>query len=1508
MVMEKNVSVLSRFHPNIARWFLEKIGQPTEVQEESWQRISDGEHVLITAPTGSGKTLAAFLWAINQLVTGQFPTGHTSILYISPLKALNNDVQRNLLNPLKELRETFRKSEADFPEIRVLTRSGDTPQAERHRMQRHPPEILITTPESLNLMLSSPGGRSVLAGLSTVILDEVHGVFGNKRGVHLMTAVERLALLSGEFQRISLSATIRPLETVAGFVGGFTIEGDEHSPVYTPRSVSIVHSETTKQYDISVRSPENPEKDQTGQDSVWDSLTWAFKEIIRRNRSTLFFANNRRLCEKLALRLNDGEEIPVAYVHHGSLSREVRTEVERKLREGELRAVVATNSLELGIDIGSLDEVILVQSPPSVSSAIQRVGRAGHQVGEVCRGEIFPTHSQDLLEAAVLATAITEHDMESTKPVLCPLDVLAQVIISMTGVEKWDIDKLYTQITASYSYRYLKREQFDLVLNMLAGRYAEARVRDLKQRVSIDRLDNTVEAVKGAMLALYTSGGMIPDRGYFHLRHQETGSLIGELDEEFVWEATIGQTFALGSQNWKIERVTHNDVFVTPGNPRIMATPFWKGEENFRDFHFSERIGRFLEITNDCLDDTGFPETLRSKYHMDVNASGQLADFLLHQREMTGCDLPHRHHILVEYVSTGPGGVPGNQLILHTTWGGRVNRPFAMALDAAWEESYGQRLEIYTGNDCIVIQLPHDVEAEEVLSLVTSATVEKLLRKRLEGSGFFGARFRECAGRSLLLTRNKIGQRMPLWMNRMRSQKLLASVMQYEDFPILLEAWRTCLQDEFDMEGLKQVLTELETGVIRWSVTHTGYPSPMAQSVSWRQINDYLYRSDELKAGTTSSQLRSDLLNHVVFTPGIRPPVDRELVEQFESKQQRLSPGYSPETPREVVDWIKERLLIPAVEWERLLQAMKNDHKTDIKKLYESLAERLAIINPPAASGPLVVALEAMPRITQAFYGGQDLETGPLAGSDQIQFDSEPISSFAAEDNDETTTDVLAEWLRYYGPVTFDFVRTTLGIENERLSLIIEDIIDSQKVIMGPLVKDSTDEFICDSENFEILLRLARASSVPVFEPLDIEWLPLFLAQHQGLIDTGNELAFFIEELFRRLEQLLCLPLPAALWESEVLPARLRQYSTSWLDSAVGESNLRWIGSEKQRIAFCFESDLDLVQENDANGVDTEEITGDNAELTNVFPSTMGKYDFSTLLTHTEYRPGILSDRLWNAVWQGKVTNDTIAALRRGIMNRFKPPEVEAQSTHRHFRGRRTAGRRPGFTRWKNTLPYVGNWFLLPDPEPDEDLLETEEKMKDRVRLLLDRYGILFRELLEKESPAFQWRNVFRALRLMELSGEVLTGYFFHGIPGLQFISHQAFRRLQRKLPGDAVYWINASDPASLCGIKLESIKGSLPKRVHGTHLVYRGTRLVAVSRRNGRDLIFNVAPDDPHLPEYLGHLRHMLTRQFQPVRQIIIDTINDEKATRSPYLDVLRTVFDVQRDYKNVTLYRKSG
>ncbi len=586
MMSRHSHDILSIFHPLVAKWFQDRIGKPTDIQIRAWPYISRGDHVLITAPTGSGKTLTAFLWALNQLITGHSAAGYTRVLYVSPLKALNNDIKRNLLDPLFQLQHVFESHGQPFPDIRVLTRSGDTPQSDRRKMQRHPPEILITTPESLNILLSSNGGRSILMGLSTVILDEIHAVIGNKRGTYLITAVDRLIPLSGEFQRIALSATVRPMETVASFIGGYRLEGTVHDPDYTPRQVHQIQSESSKRYDIQVRFPEAA-MNRPLDTKIWEPLADTFKGIIRKNRSTLLFANSRRLCEKLTYLINKEEHEPIAYAHHGSLSRELRETVENKLKAGELKAIVATNSLELGIDIGALDEVILVQSPPAMSAGIQRVGRAGHQVGEVSRGKLFPTHSQDFLEAAVLAPGIIDQNIEPIQPVEAPLDVLAQIIVSMTGTETWDMDHLYSQVKTSHPYRRLTREQFDLVLNMLAGRYADSRIRELKPRISIDRLDGTVEARKGALLALYLSGGVIPDRGYFNLCHQDSGSKIGELDEEFVWEAAIGQTFTLGAQNWRIQKITHNDVFVLPSSPTTTAPPFWKAEENGRDFQFS---------------------------------------------------------------------------------------------------------------------------------------------------------------------------------------------------------------------------------------------------------------------------------------------------------------------------------------------------------------------------------------------------------------------------------------------------------------------------------------------------------------------------------------------------------------------------------------------------------------------------------------------------------------------------------------------------------------------------------------------------------------------------------------------------------------------------------------------------------------------------------------------------------------------------------------------------------
>ena len=786
-------------------------------------------------------------------------------------------------------------------------------------MVRHPPEILITTPESLNLLLSSKSGRMLLYHLSVVILDEIHSVAGSKRGVHLITAIDRLVRLSGEFQRIGLSATIKNKSEIADWMAGYRYKKGVRNTGYEPRAIELIESDMVKAYQIQVKYPQK--ENARVEDTAWDLMAEALMETVEKNRSTLFFTNGRRLCEKMTYKLNRMSGRPLAYAHHGSLSKPLRHSVEQHLKNGDLKAIISTSSLELGIDIGTLDEVVMIQSPFSISSAVQRVGRAGHQVNAQSRGTIYCAHAQDLIASAVLAKAVKEQDIEAIEPIECPLDVLAQVLISEVCLETWDMDELYAMIRTSRPYRYLTRVQYDLVLDMLAGKYADTRIRELKPRVSIDRLDNTIQGKKGALLALYTSGGTIPDRGYFQLRHQETSARIGELDEEYVWEAKIGQIATLGTQNWKITKITHNDVFVLPAGATKMEAPFWIAEGLNRDYHLSDRMLRFLEWAQSQLTSTSFKTDLENEWYLDKTASAELIRLLKRQMEVTGFDLPHRHHILLEYVNTGPdGGSPGSMLVVHTLWGGRLNRPWAMALEAAWEERFNAVPEIFPGNDAIVIHLPHPISPEELLSLAPSGSIETLIRQKLEKTGFFSARFRECAGRALLVVKNRINQRMPLWMSRLKSKKLLENTLKFEDFPILLETWRTCLKDGFDLNHLKAMLQELETGEITWSQCTMSRPSPFASGMAWNQINQYMYQGDQ--GASKSSSMETTLLEEVVFSDDLRPTVSHKLVARFEAKCQRTASGYAPEGIRDLVDWVKERIAIPFKEWTNLIQQM----------------------------------------------------------------------------------------------------------------------------------------------------------------------------------------------------------------------------------------------------------------------------------------------------------------------------------------------------------------------------------------------------------------------------------------------------------------------------------------------------------------------------------------------------------------------------------------------------------
>ncbi len=1394
------------FHPLLRDYFARRFGSPTSIQSMVWPVVASKQHLLALAPTGSGKTLAAFYSFINDFVTGRLQPGTTRLLYVSPLKALNNDIRRNLLLPLEELQEEFRGSDFHMPEVRVLTRSGDTPQSERNRMKRHPPEILITTPESLNLLLTSGAAVQMFTGLKAVIVDEIHALAPNLRGAHLMTAVERLEEISGPLQRIGLSATVANPQRIARFLGGWK-DG-------MPRPVQLLHEKSPAPYQLDLRLVWKGLESDT--ESVWDAVAAEVYAKIQAGSRLLCFAESRRVVERVATMINDlhqkqvgdGAAVePVAFAYHGSLSREIRLAVEERFKAGRLRCVVATSALELGIDIGNLDEVVMLQCPSSVASAMQRLGRAGHRPGEVSRGTLYPLHNRDLLNGVVLQKLIAERSLEPVHPPSCPLDLLAQILVSMACEaeaqgQTLSAEKAWNILRRSDTYQSLNRDQFDLTLQMLLGSYQGLSFPGLRASLQVAEQgdpesskamkDVALLPVRGSRLRLYQSGGTIPERGLYRIRIQNGDrTVLGELDEEFVWERRLGDRFVLGSRLWQIRSIGDSDVEVLPATGWGM-NPFWKADSRDRENGFADAIAWHLSDWSERLNDPSLTAELEKELGADV-AEALLA-YLKRQRESVG-QLPGRHRVVVEVLPGEDGSYP---VYLHTFWGGRRNRPFAMALSACLEKRYSVPIPYYVGDDGLLLVLPVVPESEEIFSLPPEL-LNVYLETALPESGLFGARFRECASVALLLPRRGFGRRTPLWLLRASAGRLLETLSGQGEFPVTVEVYRSLLVDCFDLQGLKDRLEQWQNGQISVVLRHVEQPTPFAAGLDFQRINELTYEPDR-PGGPGHRTGYFEALSGPGWVP-----LPEEAVGRFEGRSLRLEKAYAPESDEDLQAWLAERGFIPEEEWLLLCQGG-----------LQAPADRFSF-----------------PGATEAFLCSQGVAQvfqGMLAG------------------NHPTPADVLLRFLYWYGPVSIERIQALFG---DIASLMLEGL-DSTQVVQAPLIEGREESHLCVKRNLEAIYRLHRRHLrlAPPLRPL--RFLSLLLASMQNISAFAERQDATKETLQQCMERLFGAAAPVTLWEQQILPARIQDYSTTSLDALFGDSLLCFTGAGKSRIFFFLEdeSSLFLRQEDieEEQRLQLEELSAGSA----FFP-----------VSRERRKP------LLQALADGSIASRSTDVLRSLSRRSF-------QSEQKVIRKRR----------WQ---PQIDFWSV-PERSSDVDALALEEQNRRRVQVLLDRYGILFRELLQRELPALRWSALFRTLCRMELAGEVYAGSFFEGLSGLQFLSAEAWQWMQDEAGSvlmQDVWWINACDPASLCGLGLSvDADRPLPARIPGNRLIYRRERLAAVEMRGGRGLLFYDAPEN--VADLKPALLALLYVDFNARSRLLVEQINGMPALQSPYRPAL--------------------
>jgi ATP-dependent helicase Lhr and Lhr-like helicase len=1396
---------LSLFSAATRAWFEAAFAAPTDVQERGWQQVARGGHTLMCAPTGSGKTLAAFLWSIDQLMAEPLPpdSERCRVLYISPLKALTVDIERNLRAPLRGVAIEARRRGDAVPEISVGIRTGDTPSADRRLMERHPPDILITTPESLFLLLTS-AARRILATVRCVIVDEIHSVAATKRGAHLALSLERLAALTRvDPQRLGLSATQRPLEEIARFLGG------------TGRDVAVVDAGQSKPLEIDVEVPVDDMSDLERGDqddgatgprkSIWPAIHPRILELVRAHRSTIIFVNSRRLAERLAARLNElaGEELVRA--HHGSIAREQRIAIEDALKAGQIPALVATSSLELGIDMGAVDLVIQVESPRSVASGIQRIGRAGHSVGEPSRGTVFPKYRGDLLECATVVARMLRGEIETTRVPRNPLDVLAQQIVAMCAVEEWRVDEMRDLVRRAYPFSDLGDRAFDATLEMLAGAYPADEFAELRPRVVWDRFAGTVRGRAGAQRLAVTSGGTIPDRGLYAVTMFEDGKRVGELDEEMVYEMRPGDVFVLGASAWRIADITHSQVQVTPapGEPGRIA--FWHGDALGRPIEVGEAMGRTVrEIVGRSDDDA--ERMLRDSSRFDVRAAANLVAFVRDQAEATGA-VPDDRTVVVERFRDQLGDW---RVCVLTCLGARVHAPWALAVQARLRERLGVDVQSIHSDDGFALRLPDvDVPPDVDELLFEPEEVEEAVTEQLHGSALFAARFRENAARALLLPRRRPGERTPLWKQRQRSHDLLQVAAQHPGFPILVETYRECLSDVFDMNALTALMSRLRSREVRLAVADTERASPFASSLLFDYIAQFMYEGDAPLAEQRAQALTLDreLLGELLGTAELRELLDPEAVALLELELQGL----------------------PRARWPR-----------DIDEAHDVLRRLGDLSSEEAAARGVSVGwlddLRAQRRAVAVRIGG---EQRWIAVEDAGQYRDAvavalppglPEASMVV--SDDPLRALLLRYARTHVPFGGADVARRWGLPTATVEVSLARIAATGGVLAGEFHPAGFGREWCHPEVLRSLRRRSLAALRREVEPVPAAMLARFLPTWQGV----GAAARGSERLVEVLTQLQGTFLPVSVIERDVLAARVNNYDSRMLDELIGLGEVVWVGrgalgSGDGRVALFLRGDAARLVPDGADAPQGELQARLREHL-----GMRGASFFADLLRSTGGADAeSVVDALWDMVWAGELTNDSFAPLRA------LGPRRSTLRTSRRPLMRLTPPR------------AAGRWSLVSGAT--EPRAGTTERLHSLCTSLLQRHGVLTREAAVAEGVAGGFAGLYPILRAMEEAGRIRRGYFVDGLGGSQFAMPGAVDRLRAERDtAAAIVALAATDPANAYGVTAPWPESSgRMARSAGAYVVIDGGDLRLFLERGGRSLLTNGEVSADHVRALAG-------------------------------------------------------